>query len=117
MHLRLLLAGFVGTLALAFVVFVGFGSDDPTDNRAKGFQEACEGSAFVAVLTEDPARVTTVCSCILGWHLKDIRDGRGVLPIALYTVDGPAAANGLPERTLATDRRARQSCTAGRSAG
>lgn len=117
MHLRFLLAGFVGTLFLAFVVFVGFGSDDPAENRAKGFQEACEGSAFVTALTEDPARVTTVCSCILGWHLKDIREGRGLLPIALYTVDGPAAANGLPERTLTTDRRARQSCTAGRSAG
>lgn len=117
MHLRLLLAGFVGTLLLAFVVFVGFGTGDEPENRAKGFQEACEGSAFVAALTKDPARITTVCSCILGWHLKDVRDGRGVLPIALYTVDGPAAATGLPERTLETDRRARRSCTAGRSAG
>lgn len=117
MHLRLLLTGFVGTLLLAFLVFVGFGSGEGEENRAKGFQEACEGSAFVAAVSSDPARVTTLCSCILAWHLRDARDGRGVLPIALYTVDGPAAANGLPERTLRTDRRARQSCVGGRSAG
>lgn len=107
---RYLLFALVGTIVLGLFVFGTGGSD----RRALGFQDACEGSAFIAAETADTARATTLCSCIMGWHIRAASGGEAFFPVALYAVDGPQAANGLPERALETDRRARLACTTGR---
>lgn len=110
MPVRYLVFALVGSILLGAFVFGTGGSD----GRARGFEGACEQSTFIRAQTADPARATTVCSCILGWHLRAAGGGEPFLPLSLYTVDGPAAAAGLPDRTVDTDRRARSACVTGR---
>lgn len=117
MHLIKLLAYvFIVMMVLLTVIFgLGGGGSEPA---GKTFQEACESSAFVAGQTGDGSRKVTVCSCILGWHIRagqsSAQAGQTMLPLPLYTVDGPAAAAGLPPRIVETDRKAREACTTGR---